>query len=290
MKHEGRHFTFLLGAAKLLAPALPGDIGKKIWKIIWKPFDTVKRQRKQKLLYSFSSHLSGEELKKQLRAFDLKPNDDCEGVILQQVLQEFDKYFLDYQNKIFASFKFLEIKQEQGEKFTDYYSRLRNAVVECNYGESQDRMLRDKLIQGLLDKALQERLIRETSKKSRALQEVVSECKTAENTAPRKVPLAIHKKVKEELSNMVEVGIISKVEEPTEWVSNMVVIDSPKKLRICLDPRPLNEAIQRSHYQIPTADALITKLQGGKVFTILDAKNGFWQLPLDEESSYLTTF
>ncbi|GFV44084.1 reverse transcriptase domain-containing protein [Trichonephila clavipes] len=129
-----------------------------------------------------SSHLSGEELKKQLRAFDLKPNDDCEGVILQQVLQEFDKYFLDYQNKIFASFKFSEIKQEQGEKFTDYYSRLRNAVVECNYGESQDRMLRDKLIQGLLDKALQERLIRETSKKARALQKVVSECKTAENS------------------------------------------------------------------------------------------------------------
>ncbi|GFV78352.1 reverse transcriptase domain-containing protein [Trichonephila clavipes] len=45
-----------------------------------------------------------------------------------------------------------------------------------------DRLLQDKLIQGLLDKALQERLIRETSKKARALQEVVSECKTAENS------------------------------------------------------------------------------------------------------------
>ncbi|GFR22748.1 reverse transcriptase domain-containing protein [Trichonephila clavata] len=127
-------------------------------------------------------HLCGEELKKQLRAFDLKPNDVCEGVTLQQVLQEFDKYFLDYQNEIFASFMFLEIKQEHGEKFTDYYSRLRNVVVECNYGESQDRMLRDKIIQGLLDKALQERLIRETSKKSKTLQEVVSECKAAENS------------------------------------------------------------------------------------------------------------
>ncbi|GFY46025.1 reverse transcriptase domain-containing protein [Trichonephila inaurata madagascariensis] len=100
-------------------------------------------------------HLSGEELKKQLRAFDLS---------LMMVV------------------RFLEIKQEQGEKFTNYYSRLRNAVVECNYGESQDYMLRDKLIQGLLDKALQERLITETSKKARALQEVVSECKTAENS------------------------------------------------------------------------------------------------------------
>ncbi|GFR31853.1 reverse transcriptase domain-containing protein [Trichonephila clavata] len=86
---------------------------------------------------------------------------------LQQVLQEMDKYFLDYENEIFASFKFLEIKQEQGGKFTDYYSRLRNAVVKCNYGESQDRMLRDKIIQGQLDKALQERLIRESSKKAK---------------------------------------------------------------------------------------------------------------------------
>ncbi|GFQ67082.1 retrovirus-related Pol polyprotein from transposon 17.6 [Trichonephila clavata] len=108
--------------------------------------------------------------------------------------------------------------------------------------------------------------------------------------APGKKPLDIHSKVKEELNNMVEVGIISKVEEPTEWVSNMVVIDSPKKLRICLDPRPLNEAIQRPHYPIPITNALVKMLQGGKVFTILDAKNGFWQLPLDEKSSYLTTF
>ncbi|GFW11858.1 reverse transcriptase domain-containing protein [Trichonephila clavipes] len=89
---------------------------------------------------------------------------------------------------------------------------------------------------------------------------------------------------------MVEAGIISKVEEPTEWVSNIVVNASPKKLRICLDPRPLNEAILRPHYPISTADALITKLKGGKVFNILDAKNGWGQLPLDEESSYLTTF
>ncbi|GFX43725.1 reverse transcriptase domain-containing protein [Trichonephila clavipes] len=123
---------------------------------------------------------------------------------------------------------------------------------------------------------------------------VIVKIKLKENSvphvaAPRKVPFAIHNKIKE-LSNMVEAGIISKVEESTEWVSNMIVIDSPKKLRICLDPRPLNDAIQSPHYPIPTADALITKLQGGVVFTILDAKDGFGQLPLDEESSYLTTF
>ncbi|GFU08455.1 retrovirus-related Pol polyprotein from transposon 17.6 [Nephila pilipes] len=99
--------------------------------------------------------------------------------------------------------------------------------------------------------------------------------------APRKVPLAIHNKVKEELNNMVEAGIISKVEEPTELVSNMVVIDSLKKLRICLDPRPLNEAIQRPHYPIPTANALVTKLQGVLPFGLNSAPEEF-QKAMDE--------
>ncbi|GFY46023.1 retrovirus-related Pol polyprotein from transposon 17.6 [Trichonephila inaurata madagascariensis] len=40
--------------------------------------------------------------------------------------------------------------------------------------------------------------------------------------APCKVPLAKHNKVKEELNNMVEAGIISKVEEPTEWAMDEI--------------------------------------------------------------------
>ncbi|GBN60815.1 hypothetical protein AVEN_256851-1 [Araneus ventricosus] len=93
--------------------------------------------------------------------------------------------------------------------------------------------------------------------------------------APRKIPLALHDKVKEELQRMVEAGVITKVDEPTEWVNNMVVVNMSKSLRICMDPRSLNKAIQRPHYPIPSADRLLTRLQGRKVlFTILDAKNG----------------
>jgi len=73
---------------------------------------------------------------------------------------------------------------------------------------------------------------------------------------PRQVPLALHDKVKAELQNMMDLGVIKKVDHPTEWVNNMVVVDSGEKLRICLDPRALNKAIKRAHYPIRTAGSI----------------------------------
>ena len=41
---------------------------------------------------------------------------------------------------------------------------------------------------------------------------------------------------------------------------------------------------------MPTIEEIATRLHGAKVFSLLDAKNGFWHVNLDDESSYLTTF
>ena len=89
---------------------------------------------------------------------------------------------------------------------------------------------------------------------------------------------------------MVASGILAPVTEPTEWVSSMLVIVKPNKLRICLDPRDLNKAIRREHYQMPTVEEVATRLSQAKKFTVVDAKDGFWQKRLDTESSYKTTF
>ena len=89
---------------------------------------------------------------------------------------------------------------------------------------------------------------------------------------------------------MVEEGILTPVNEPTDWVSSMVTVIKPNKLRICIDPKDLNRAIKRSHYPMPTIEEVAIKLSKAKVFTVLDAKSGFWQIKLDEESSMLTTF
>ena len=91
---------------------------------------------------------------------------------------------------------------------------------------------------------------------------------------------------------MCEEGIIVPVDQPTDWVNAMVVVErkNTDKLRICIDPRPLNKAIKREYYHLPTIEEITTRLTGAKYFYTLDAKSGFWQIPLDEESSVLTTF
>ena len=70
----------------------------------------------------------------------------------------------------------------------------------------------------------------------------------------------------------------------------VIVPKKDGKLRICLDPKDLNQVIQREHYPLSTIGEIATRLHGAKVFTVLDVHHGFWHVPLDEKSSLLTTF
>ena len=77
--------------------------------------------------------------------------------------------------------------------------------------------------------------------------------------APRKVPIHLEATFKEEIESLVKQGILEEVKEHTDWVNSYVIVEkdtgnhhSPnhtvkKKLRICLDPRDLNEALEREN-------------------------------------------
>lgn len=108
---------------------------------------------------------------------------------------------------------------------------------------------------------------------------------------PRKVPFSLQNKLKETIEKLEKDNVIAVVEEPTEWVNSIVIVEKKDgSLRLCLDPRDLNTAIKREHFQIPTAEDVAAELHGKKVFSILDEKDGYWQVQLDYESSFLCTF
>ena len=109
--------------------------------------------------------------------------------------------------------------------------------------------------------------------------------------APRRVPVALMKPLREELDRMIDLGVIEKVEEPTEWVSSLVVVQKANgKLRLCLDPKDLNKYVMREHYYIPVASEVTREMTGAQYFSKLDASSGFWQIPLTKECTRLTTF
>ena len=105
----------------------------------------------------------------------------------------------------------------------------------------------------------------------------------------QKVPIALREPLKHELDRLLNIGVIQKVDTPTSWISALVVTTKKNgKVRLCIDPKPLNEALHRNHYPLPTIDDVLPLLSKARVFTVLDANNGFWHIQLDEPSSFAT--
>lgn len=108
----------------------------------------------------------------------------------------------------------------------------------------------------------------------------------------RRVAHPLLSKVKMEIDKMLDEGVISPVEEPTEWCSGIVVVPKAdaKSVRICIDLTALNKAVLREVHPLCSVDEDLARLSGSTIFTKLDARSGFWQMPLDPESRLLTTF
>lgn len=121
----------------------------------------------------------------------------------------------------------------------------------------------------------------------------IDKTKTAKAQPQRRIPYHIREKVKDAITELENQDIIEKVPdgEATPWVSPIVAV--PKKdgkVRICVDMRQANEAIQRVRHPIPTVNDVSFALNGAKYFSKLDLSQAYHQLPLDEKSRYITTF
>lgn len=98
----------------------------------------------------------------------------------------------------------------------------------------------------------------------------------------RNIPLSIMDSLKH-TQDLEKREVIKPVNELTEWVNSLVATKKKNgSLRVCLDPCNLNEAVKRQHYSIPTPEDMGSKLAGKTIFTMLDEKDGYWQIKLDE--------
>ena len=80
---------------------------------------------------------------------------------------------------------------------------------------------------------------------------------------------------------MVKLGVITPVDEPTDWVSSVAhAWKASGELCLCLDPHGLNNAICWDHHCTPTEDEVAHEFAHSKYFTKLDARQGYWAVVL----------
>ena len=69
---------------------------------------------------------------------------------------------------------------------------------------------------------------------------------------PQKCPISRQPRVKAELDKLVKLGVITPVDEPTDWVSSVAYAwKESGELHFCLDPHDLNNAICTDHHFNP---------------------------------------
>ena len=116
--------------------------------------------------------------------------------------------------------------------------------------------------------------------------------------APRKVPIHLQDAFHKEIRNLEKLGILEETKDVTEWVNSFVIMEkktpdvsnnqSDRKLRICLNPRDLNEALEREPYYTRSIEEIMTRFHGMTRFTIADFNKGYWMVELDPESRKYT--
>ena len=106
----------------------------------------------------------------------------------------------------------------------------------------------------------------------------------------RLVPLRMQRAANQAISNLLKKQVRTKVNKPTPWCAPGFFVPKPNgtSVRLVTDYTKLNK---KAMHPFPSATEIMQSIpEDAKFFAKLDAVHGYFQLALDEESSYLTTF
>ena len=90
----------------------------------------------------------------------------------------------------------------------------------------------------------------------------------------------------------MNLGILEKFYGVSEWCNPMSFVPKPDgDVRAVADLVHLNKFVKRPVHPFPTPKDIIAQIPGtSRYFAVFDAKSGYWQIPLDQDSIPLTTF
>lgn len=95
--------------------------------------------------------------------------------------------------------------------------------------------------------------------------------------------------IADQVESMLADGIIEPSAAP--WSSPIVLVSrKDREPRFCVDYRRLNMQTRDESTALPMIQEALKDIGSAKIFSTLDLKSGYWQIPLSEETKPLTTF
>lgn len=106
---------------------------------------------------------------------------------------------------------------------------------------------------------------------------------------PYRVSLTERRLIQHHVEDMIVKGVVRPSSSP--WSSPVVLIRKKDgSIRFCVDYRRLNKITRKDVYPLPRIDDALDTLQGSSLFSCLDLRSGYWQIPMAEQHKAKTAF
>jgi len=106
---------------------------------------------------------------------------------------------------------------------------------------------------------------------------------------PRRLPYAYREEAKQQITDMLQQGVIQPSHSP--WASPIVLVKKKDgKYRFCIDYRKLNGVTKKDAHPLPRVDDLLDALHGSHYFSTLDLRSGYWQVSVADKDREKTAF
>ena len=98
------------------------------------------------------------------------------------------------------------------------------------------------------------------------------------------------KAINEEVSKLLQAGVIREVEYP-EWLANVVLVKKANgKWRLCIDFTDINKACPKDSFPLPQIDLIVDATAGHELLSFMDAFFGYNQISMDPGDQEKTSF
>lgn len=109
------------------------------------------------------------------------------------------------------------------------------------------------------------------------------------STRCRRLPRALRDEAVRKVKELLDAGIIRK--SMSGWRSSVTMpLKKNGDRRFAIDYRGLNSVTAYSKYPLPDPEELLERLEGSKIFSTIDLRNAYWQIPMKPEDICKTAF